>query len=147
MKTLVMNYMLFVRTIKRLSVVSLFVALMAGVTFAGVESVAAPSPDLLALQGRWIRTDAPYVIELRHAQDGSLQAAYFNPKPINVGKTETAEQVGLVQILIELQDANYPGSTYVLSYDRSQDLLEGIYFHPVSKQSYEVTFVRQLVSQ
>ena len=46
--------------------------------------------------------------------------------------------------MIELQDVNYPGSTYVLSYDRPQDLLRGIYFHPVSKQSYEVGFVRQV---
>jgi hypothetical protein len=87
------------------------------------------------------------VIELSHGQDGALQAAYFNPKPINVGKTETAEQGGLVQILIELQDVNYPGSTYVLAYDHQQDLLQGIYFHPVSKQSYEVTFVRQPTNQ
>ena len=108
-------------------------------------SISAYSPDMLRLQGRWIRTDAPYVIELSHTQDGSLQAAYFNPKAINVGKIETAEQDGIVQVLIELQDVNYPGSTYVLSYDRSQDLLEGIYFHPVSKQSYPVGFVRQVV--
>ena len=108
-------------------------------------SISAYSPDMLRLQGRWIRTDAPYVIELSHTQDGSLQAAYFNPKVINVGKIETAEQDGIVQVLIELQDVNYPGSTYVLSYDRSQDLLEGIYFHPVSKQSYPVGFVRQVV--
>ena len=99
---------------------------------------------MLALQGRWVRTDAPYVIELNHAKGGSLQAAYFNPKPINVGKTEIAEQGGMVQVMIELQDANYPGSTYVLSYDRSQDLLKGIYFHPATKQSYEVGFVRQV---
>ena len=124
----------------------LFVALMAGAVTAGVEGFSAPrSPDMLRLQGRWIRTDAPYVIELSHTQDGSLQAAYFNPKAINVGKIETAEQDGIVQVLIELQDVNYPGSTYVLSYDRSQDLLEGIYFHPVSKQSYPVGFVRQVV--
>jgi len=102
------------------------------------------SPDMLAIQGRWIRTDAPYVIELSHSQDGSLQAAYFNPRPIHVGKTEFAEQDGLLQIMIELQDVNYPGSTYVLSYDRPQDLLRGIYFHPESKQSYEVGFVRQV---
>ena len=95
-------------------------------------------------QGRWTRTDAPYVIELRHAKDGSMQATYFNPKPINVGKTETAEQGGLVQVMIELQDVNYPGSTYVLSYDRTRDILEGIYFHPATKQSYEVGFVRQV---
>jgi len=122
-------------------------AITAGVAFAGVEPATAPSPDMLALQGSWIRTDAAYVIQLSHGQDGTLKAAYFNPKPINVGKTETAEQGGQVRIMIELQDVNYSGSTYVLSYDRSQDLLEGIYFHPVSKQTYEVRFVRQVTKQ
>ena len=112
---------------------------------SATEKTQLRSPDLLALQGRWIRTDAPYVIELSHLQDGSLQAAYFNPRPIHVGKTDFAEQGGLLQIMIELQDVNYPGSTYVLSYDRPQDLLRGIYFHPESKQSYEVGFVRQVV--
>ena len=114
-------------------------------TVSATEIATMPSPDMLALQGRWIRTDAPYVIELSHAKGGSLQAAYFNPKPIHVGKTETAQQGGVVQVLIELQDVNYPGSTYVLSYDRTQDMLKGIYFHPVSKQSYEIGFVRQVV--
>ena len=114
---------------------------------AALAQIEQTSPDMLAIQGRWIRTDAPYVIELRHAKDGSMQAAYFNPKPINVGKTEIAEQDGLVQILIELQDVNYPGSTYVLAYDRAKNVLQGIYFHPKSQQSYEVGFVRQLTSQ
>jgi len=121
----------------------LVVTLMGGGAVLGQVS-GQTSPDMLALQGRWIRTDAAYVIQLSHGQDGTLQAAYFNPKPINVGKTETAEQDGMVQILVELQDVNYPGSTYVLSYDRKQDILKGIYFHPVSKQSYEVGFVRQV---
>ena len=84
------------------------------------------------------------MIELRHTQDGSLQALYFNPKPIHVGKTEAAEQGGLVQVMIELQDVNYPGSTYVLRYNRAQDVLQGIYFHPTSQQSYEVGFLRQV---
>ncbi len=141
-----MTKLWFVRATRRLLAISLFVVLMAGVGFTNADAVAVLSPEILALQGRWVRTDAPYVIELSHAQDGSLQAAYFNPKPIQVGKTETAEQGGLVQILIELQDVNYPGSTYVLAYDRPQDLLQGIYFHPVSKQSYEVTFVRQMTN-
>ena len=115
-----------------------------GNSAALAQTINQTSPDMLAIQGRWTRTDAPYVIELRHAKDGSMQAAYFNPKPINVGKTETAEQGGLVQVMIELQDVNYPGSTYVLSYDRTRDILEGIYFHPATKQSYEVGFVRQV---
>jgi hypothetical protein len=128
------------------------IVLLAGVlsvllpVICAVAAETAPlrSPDMMALQGRWTRTDAPYVIELRHAKDGSLQATYFNPRPINVGKMETAEQGGMVQVLIELQDVNYPGSTYVLSYDRTRDILEGIYFHPATKQSYEVGFVRQV---
>jgi hypothetical protein len=102
------------------------------------------SPDMLALQGRWIRTDSPYVIELRNAEDGSFQAAYFNPKQIHVGKTEVAEKDGFLLIMIELQDVNYPGSTYALRYNRAQDVLQGIYFHPASQQSYEVSFVRQI---
>jgi len=120
----------------------LLISMTTGIGMAA-EASRSPSPNMLALQGRWIRTDAPYVIELSYAQDGSLQAAYFNPRPIHVGKTETAEQDGLVQILIELQDVKYPGSTYVLTYDRPKDILKGIYFHPVSRQSYNVTFVRQ----
>ena len=127
--------------------VTCFLAVLLPVGVTAVETTSLRSPEMLALQGRWIRTDAPYVIELRHGQDGLLQAAYFNPKPIHVGKAETAEQGGLAQVLIELQDVNYPGSTYVLTYDRSQDLLTGIYFLPVSKQSYEVTFVRQPANQ
>jgi len=102
------------------------------------------SPDMLAIQGRWIRTDSPYVIELRNAKDGSFQAAYFNPKQIHVGKTEVAEKDGFLLIMIELQDVNYPGSTYVLRYNPAQDVLQGIYFHPASQQSYEVGFVRQV---
>ncbi len=115
-----------------------------GSSVALAQPTGQTSPDMLAIQGRWIRTDAPYVIELHHAQDGSFQALYFNPKPINVGKTEAAEQGGLVQVMIELQDVNYPGSTYVLRYDRAQDTLQGIYFHPATQQSYEVGFVRQV---
>jgi hypothetical protein len=115
----------------------------AGVSLA--QATGLNSPDMLAIQGRWIRTDAPYVIELRRDKGGSLQATYFNPRPIHVGKTEFAEQDGRLQILVELQDVNYPGSTYVLSYDRPRDLLQGIYFHPASKQSYEVGFVRQVI--
>jgi hypothetical protein len=132
---------------RKVLLIGLLSALLSMVSVASAQTASLRSPDMLALQGSWLRTDAPYVIELRHAQDGSLQAAYFNPKPINVGKTETAEQDGMAQVLIELQDVKYPGSTYVLSYDRTQDLLEGIYFHPASKQSYPVSFVRKPTQQ
>ncbi|OEU62851.1 MAG: hypothetical protein BA870_02065 [Desulfuromonadales bacterium C00003094] len=60
----------------------LFVTLVAGGGFAGVEEpIAAPSPDLMALQGRWIRTDSHYTIEL-HVRSLTIQyqkraASYF----------------------------------------------------------------------
>jgi hypothetical protein len=127
-----------------LPVTFLLAIIWIGSSAALAQAIEQTSPDMLAIQGHWIRTDAPYVIELRYAKDGSMQAAYFNPKSINVGKTETAEQGGMVQVMVELQDVNYPGSTYVLSYDRTRDILEGIYFHPATKQSYEVGFVRQV---
>jgi hypothetical protein len=101
------------------------------------------SPDMLAIQGQWIRTDAPYVIELRHAEGGTLQAAYYNPRPIHVSRTEFSEQGGLLQVMIELRDVNYPGSTYFLAYDRVHDHMSGYYFHPESQQTFEVEFVRQ----
>lgn len=100
------------------------------------------TPDTLAIQGRWVRTDAPYVIELRQGK-GTLQATYFNRRFIHVEKTETVIENGLQYIMIELQDVNYQGSVYLLSYDRNQDALQGIYIHGASGQRYQVSFSRQ----
>ena len=101
------------------------------------------SPDLLAMQGRWIRSDAPYVIELRYDPTHTLKARYFNPRPINVAKTETTINEGRQFVMIELQDVNYDGSLYLLNYDRGQDALDGIYVHGASGQRFQVRFSRQ----
>ena len=101
------------------------------------------TPDMLAIQGRWVRTDAPYVIELSQGKGNTLQATYFNRRLIHVEKTETAIENGLQYIMIELQDVNYQGSVYLLSYDRNQDALQGIYIHGASGQRYQVSFSRQ----
>lgn len=127
-----------------MAVVCLLAVMVLTNSLAWAQPAGQYSPDMMAIQGHWIRTDAPYVIELDHADDGSLQAAYYNPSPIHVARTELAEQDGLLQVLIELQDVNYPGSTYLLVYDRTHDHLGGYYFHPVSQQTFEVDFVRQV---
>jgi hypothetical protein len=101
------------------------------------------TPDTLAIQGRWVRTDAPYVIELRQGKGNTLQATYFNRRFIHVEKTEIVIENGLQYIMIELQDVNYQGSVYLLSYDRNQDALQGIYIHGASGQRYQVSFSRQ----
>lgn len=101
------------------------------------------TPDMLAIQGRWIRSDAPYVIELAHAPNGLLQGKYYNPKPIHVQKTEVAEKDGVLYVMVLLQDVNYRGSFYLLSYNRAHDALSGTYFHAASRQRFEVVFVRK----
>jgi hypothetical protein len=101
------------------------------------------SLELLAMQGRWVRTDAPYVIELRQNKSHKMQASYFNPRPIHVEKTETTQKDGLQYIMIKLQDVNYEGSIYLLNYNREQDALHGIYMHGASGQRFQVSFSRQ----
>lgn len=103
------------------------------------------TPDILSIQGRWVRSDAPYVIELTQGKDGQLQSTYFNRKLIHVEKTETTQKNGLLYVMILLQDVNYQGSAYLLSYDRTKDALNGIYFHAASKKRFEVDFVRKTV--
>ncbi|MFW2366153.1 MAG: hypothetical protein ACN4GW_07030, partial [Desulforhopalus sp.] len=87
------------------------------------------TPDSLSVQGRWVRSDAPYVIEITQGKDGQLHATYFNRKLIHVEKTEATQKNGLFYVMILLQDVNYQGSAYLLSYDRTSDALNGIYYH------------------
>ena len=75
--------------------------------------------------------------------DGTLKAAYYNPGPINVALAEARDKDHGLEVFVELRDVNYPGSTYTLMYDRAKDQLHGIYYQAVSKQNYEVVFVRQ----
>ncbi len=99
------------------------------------------SPDRLT--GRWLRPDGGYVIEIRSAQpNGVLDAAYFNPRPINVSRAEWRRENGRLQVFMELRDANYPGSTYTLRYAPEQDRLVGDYFQAVQQQTFYVEFTR-----
>ena len=117
---------------------------------ASEEAVRHTSPlpsrptDLQPLVGRWGRTDGSYVIEIQSAQDdGTLEAAYYNPGPINVGRAKAEEKDHGLEVFVELRDVNYPGSTYTLVYDPAKDLLHGIYYQAVAQQGFEVVFIRQ----
>jgi len=95
------------------------------------------------LEGRWVRPDGGYILELRTIKkDGSLTAAYFNPKPIKVFRAEASLKGGRTHLFIELRDANYPGSTYNLLYDPMSDRLKGTYFQAVERLSFDIEFVR-----
>ena len=73
--------------------------------------------DKNLLAGDWVRTDASYLIKINKVnEDGTLEAQYFNPNPINVGKANWEGSHGNLEIIVELRDVNYPGSTYTLIY-------------------------------
>jgi hypothetical protein len=99
------------------------------------------TPDRLV--GVWVRADYPYMIAIRQIRsDGTLDAAYRNPKPINVHRAEVRDKKGKTEVYLELRDVNYPGSYYTLTYDSGKDVLRGIYYQAVLKQSFDVAFRR-----
>ena len=110
------------------------------------QSVKNPSRaqnDLVKLIGRWQRPDGGYVIDVSSVgADGSLEAAYFNPRPINVSQASATIEEGRIKIFIELRDVGYPGARYSLFYTPQDDTLKGLYYQPSVGQSFEVVFVR-----
>ena len=99
--------------------------------------------DFQALVGRWLRPDGGYIISVRSVDpDGRVDAAYFNPRPINVSRAEATVQGKAIKLFIELQAAGYPGSTYELVYDPGNDALVGVYFQAAMQERFEVVFVR-----
>jgi uncharacterized protein (DUF2147 family) len=99
--------------------------------------------DEQRLAGRWVRPDGGYILELKEiGKDGSVKAAYFNPRPINVAKAVLGRKEGRLTIFVELRDVNYPGSTYHLQYDAKSDRLKGVYFQAVQGATYYVEFIR-----
>jgi len=100
--------------------------------------------DKNLLVGDWVRTDASYLIKIiKVNEDGTLEAQYFNPKPINVGNATWEESHGSLTIKVELRDVNYPGSTYTLSYLPDKDILAGDYYQAVQGATFYVEFVRE----
>lgn len=99
----------------------------------------ADAADILV--GQWQRSDGPYTIEIVEIKDeGILTATYFNPGPINVGRSGWRVKDEKLEIYVELKDDNYPGSLYELTYDKDKDQLSGNYFQAVSRESYKVVF-------
>lgn len=107
-----------------------------------------PAPENLEtmvnkLAGRWQRTDGGYIIELKNpSADGKIEATYFNPNPIHVGRAGWQHNAGKIIVTVELQDINYPGSLYTLEFLHKEDRLSGLYFQAVEKVNYEVGFIR-----
>jgi hypothetical protein len=113
-------------------------------TGAVAVSTAPAVPDYQKLVGKWLRPDGGYVFEIRacDAASGRLDATYLNPRPIHVGKAEARQEGGKLTVFVELQDVNYPGCTYRLTYFPQTDQLYGTYYQAAIEQSFEVYFDR-----
>jgi hypothetical protein len=117
--------------------------LAAAVAFRGGESQQTSDAAFARLNGRWLRPDGGYVLEIRGAgAGGAIDVAYRNPQPINVARAEATRAESTVKVFIELRAPGYPGSTYTLTYDAQRDQLQGTYFQAALGQSFAVAFVR-----
>lgn len=111
--------------------------------FAIAPALAQAKPGLEVLKGRWVRPDGGYVIEIQSVDAGGrMQAAYYNPNPINVSRAEAALVGSVVTVFIELRGPGYPGSTYRLIHDPKGDVLKGVYHQAVLQQDFSVVFHR-----
>ena len=103
----------------------------------------AADPGFGRLNGRWLRPDGGYVLEIRSVDaGGTIDAGYLNPRPITVARAEATREGSTLKVFVELRAPNYPGSTYMLTYDPSRDQLAGTYFQAALKQRFDVIFVR-----
>jgi hypothetical protein len=112
----------------------------------------APSPSVVPSEGRleaqrlvgnWLRPDGGYVLGIRAVDPtGRVEATYSNPRPIHVAQANTSSTGSTIKLFVELRDVGYPGSTYDLTYDPNNDMLQGIYFQAQIQQSFDVVFVR-----
>ncbi len=95
------------------------------------------------LVGRWLRPDGNYVLEIRSVSaDGKVDAAYYNPNPINVSKAEASNEDGKVRVVVQLRGGGYEGNYYTLAYVPGTDRLVGVYHQLTMGQEFEVEFVR-----
>jgi hypothetical protein len=95
------------------------------------------------LNGRWLRPDGGYVLDIRSVDaGGTIEAVYLNPRPITIAQAEATRDGSTLNVLVELRAPNYPGSTYTLTYDPGRDQLAGTYFQAALQQRFDVIFVR-----
>ena len=77
--------------------------------------MAATVPGVQQLQGKWLRPDGGYVVDLRDVDaSGTIEAVYRNPHPIHIARAEATRDGAARQVFVGLRAPGYPGSTYTL---------------------------------
>ncbi|MBN1410958.1 MAG: hypothetical protein JW969_08935 [Spirochaetales bacterium] len=92
--------------------------------------------------GKWERPDGGYVLEITGIKDNQVYARYFNPRQINIAKSEIRDSSDGKIIYIEFDDENYKGSFYKLMYVEKNNLLMGKYYAAPADQTYNIYFQR-----
>jgi hypothetical protein len=109
----------------------------------GSLSIEKSGPDFGKLKGRWMRPDGGYILSVKDVDPaGKMDAAYYNPRPINISKAQATLEGETLKVFIEMRDTGYPGSTYTLTYDPKTDQLGGMYYQAAIGQRFNVIFVR-----
>jgi hypothetical protein len=114
----------------------------------GPQTNAAPatetvSSELIRLVGKWERSAGGYLLEIKSiGPGGQADATYFNRKFVHIFRAVAWRDKGVVNLVIELRDENYPGSIYTLKYNPQSDQLAGQYFQAATHMSFGVTFTR-----
>lgn len=109
------------------------------------QTPADPTPTgFEVLRGRWVRPDGGYVVTIHGAQaDGTLDAIYSNPRFLPFSQAQATQTGKDLHVFLEIRAAGYNGSTYTLTYDPQKDVLWGVYYQAVAKQSFDVFFIRE----
>ena len=134
------------QTIITLSVITTAILIVVVVIILNKEpsdsvSTSAKTIDKNLLVGNWLRTDSDYRLQISEVnEDFTLEAKYFNPNPINVGRASWQESYGSLKIIVELRDVNYPGSKYTLNYLPDREMLAGEYYQAVEGLTFYVEF-------
>lgn len=96
------------------------------------------------LEGSWLRSDGTYTIKITEVEaDGKLTAEYFNPGPIHVAESRWELKDKKIQIFVKMQDKNYPGSYYKLTYIKKSKELVGTYYQAMERQTFDVVFAKK----
>ena len=110
---------------------------------ANADRPAGSGVDFRKLVGQWKRTDRDFRIVIQRIDaDGRMDAAYINPRPINISLAEAFQEGDTVKIYIVLWDEGYAGGTYELTYLLKRDALSGTYHPPTTGKRFPVVFTR-----
>ena len=140
---------ILLRSLSRFAVV---LCVAAGGAFA--QDMASPAVDAAtptagsesgfdALPGLWVRRDGGYLIAIQGVDSsGRLDATYANPHHLPFARAEASREGETTRVFLELRAGGYNGSTYTLTYDPEQDILQGVYYQAVARQKFDVRFER-----